>query len=168
MQNKSRAFWGWPKRTAAFLTETCHQPQPRLGTPAWLRYWATVSPKTLWDPIKQAVYLDLPTWQPCSALLGWTLQSFPERSTSKRRGREEHFGLGKIGLIELEVAEVITLCELTKEQYPNKRQSDTTVTTKSVLEDNWQGNIYFKNPQDINCIFTFCIKKTKHHENSWI
>lgn len=99
--------------------------------------------------------------QPCWAGL-W------EHPCDKHLQKEGKGRLGKIGLIELETAEVITLCELIKEQYPNKRQSDIIVTTKSVLKNNWQGNIYLKNPQDINCVFMFCIKKTKHHENSWI
>lgn len=151
----------------SFWTVTAYQPRPRQGTHALVRYWANVFTKAI-----QFDQTDCGPWFIClttpfsPAGLDFAHCHCQESAEhlcekhlqKKRRGREKHFRFGKIGLIELKVLNWLPCVNWLWEQYRNQRRSNTTVTTKAVLKDIWQGNIFLENTQDISCIFVCFIK----------
>lgn len=79
------------------------------------------------------------------------------------RGSEEHFRAGKIGLTELEVEKGWADYPVWTD-YRNNTQTKDNLIQLSQQSQFWKtsdkATSFFKNPQDINCIFVCCIKKT--------
>lgn len=161
-----------------FQQLTCRQLQPRLGTHALVRHWANVSSQ---KPFHLSSKANRPNCGPwfirLTALFSpagldfaqcchWeAAEHLCEKHLHKeRRGREEHFRLGKIGFIELEVEKGWADYPVWTDYRNNTQTKDNHLTQLSQQSQFWKTSdketSFLKNPQDINCIFVCCIKKT--------